>query len=65
MDQELEHYELINSQTGNVISYMSYPAGIDKKQLTMQLEKLRAELAIANQLYIELIYWQEHDHCIR
>ncbi|RYG10699.1 MAG: hypothetical protein EOO07_21730 [Chitinophagaceae bacterium] len=65
MEQELEHYEFINSQTGNVISYMSYPAGMDKKEVIMQLEKQRAALAIANQLYIELIYWQEHDHCIR
>lgn len=65
MEQELNHYEFINSQTGNVISYISLPAGIDRGELTATLEKKKSELAVANSIYIELIYWQLRDHCIR
>ena len=64
MKQEL-HYEFINSQTGNVIAYLSLPADMDEKQWKEQLEKKRAERAIDNKLFIELIYWQDKDHCIQ
>jgi hypothetical protein len=64
MKQEL-HYEFINSQTGNVIAYLSLPADMDEKQRKEQLEKKRAERAIDNKLFIELIYWQDKDHRIQ
>ncbi|WP_295797851.1 hypothetical protein [Mucilaginibacter sp.] len=64
MKQEL-HYEFINSQTGNVIAYLSLSADMDEKQRKEQLEKKRAERAIDNKLFIELIYWQEKDHRIQ
>ncbi|MBE9584776.1 hypothetical protein IM792_09990 [Mucilaginibacter sp. JRF] len=65
MEQELKHYEFINLQTGNVISYISLPASITGFKLEQQLAKKKTELAINNQLYLDLIYWQDHDHCIR
>jgi len=64
MEKEL-HYEFINSETGNVIAYLSLPADMDEKERTEQLEKKRAERAIENKLYIELIYWQEKEHRIQ
>gem|GEM_PF-1301052 len=64
MEKEL-HYEFSNSQTGNVIAYLSLPADMDEKERTEQLEKKRAERAIENKLYIELIYWQDKEHRIQ
>jgi len=64
MEKEL-HYEFVNSQTGNVIAYMSLPADMDEKQRKEQLEKKRAERAIDNKLFIELIYWQDKNHRIQ
>jgi hypothetical protein len=64
MEKEL-HYEFINSETGNVIAYLSLPADMDEKQRKEQLEKKRAERAIDNKLFIELIYWQDKDHRIQ
>jgi hypothetical protein len=63
MKQEL-HYEFINSQTGNVIAYLSLPADMDEKQRKEQLEKKRVERAIDNKLFIALIYWQDTTHRI-
>ena len=65
MDPEVNHYEFINSQTGNVIAYISFPANMDEREITRLLERKKTELAIINMLYIDLIYWQDHDHCIR
>ena len=66
-DMEEEHidYEFVNSKTGNVIGYLSLAAGTDEKERTGHLEKKKAELAIDNRMYIELIYWQEQDQGVR
>jgi hypothetical protein len=65
MKQELKHYEFINLQTGNVISHITLPASLTGTELEHQLYRKRTELAVNKQLYLELIYWQDHDHCIR
>ncbi|RKR82835.1 hypothetical protein BDD43_3025 [Mucilaginibacter gracilis] len=65
MGQDLIHYQFINSQTGNVIAYLSLPSHMDKKQLAQQLEIKRAELATSNRLNLNLIYWQDKDNPIR
>ncbi|GAA4930522.1 hypothetical protein [Mucilaginibacter defluvii] len=65
MKQELKHYEFINLQTGNVISYITLPASLTGAELEQQLERKKTELAVNKRLYLELIYWQDHDHCIR
>ncbi len=64
MDKKL-HYEFVNSQTGNVIAYLSLSVNMDEKERTGKLAKKKAELAVLNKLYIELIYWQYPDHAIR
>ena len=65
MVRESKHYELINSQTGNAIAYFSLPGNTELKQEAEILEKKRAELAAANKLYIDLVYWQERNHVVR
>lgn len=59
MEQPLIHYEFINSQTGNVISYLSLPATMNKDEQIEQLKKKQAEVAICNKLYIGRVYWRE------
>ena len=59
------YYEFVNSQTGNVIAYLRLPASMDEDDRQAKLEKKRAELAIANGLFVELIFWQDHDHPIQ
>jgi hypothetical protein len=65
MEQQLDHYEFINSQTGNVICYLTVPTNISERELNTQLEKKRAELAVRNSLFVGLIYWQVEGHVIR
>ena len=65
MEQQLDHYEFINSQTGNVICYLTVPNDVSESELAEKLQKRRAELAVKNNLYVELIYWQVEGHVIR
>jgi hypothetical protein len=64
MEKEL-HYEFVNSQTGNMIAYLSLLAILGKKEQTGKLEEKKAELATSNKLNIELIYWQDKEHRIQ
>lgn len=59
MEQPLIHYEFINSQTGNVIGYLSLPTDMNKKDQIEKLKKKQTEVAISNKLYIALIYWKD------
>jgi hypothetical protein len=63
MEKEI-HYEFVNSQTGYVIGHLSLPAAMNTKERIEMVEKKKAELAISNKLFLEIIYWQDHDHPI-
>ncbi|RCH54437.1 hypothetical protein DJ568_11465 [Mucilaginibacter hurinus] len=65
METQVNHYEFINLQTGNVIAYASYPVDIDKAECLAKLERKKNELATIHRVNFELIYWQEHEHSIR
>jgi hypothetical protein len=65
METQLNHFEFINSLTGNVICYLTVPVDMPDNELEKKLEKRRAELAVSNRLYIDLIYWQVEGHVIR
>ena len=65
MKQKVVNYEFVNSQTGNVIAYLPLPAHMDENERQAALGKKQAELAIANKMFLELIYWQHPDHPIR
>jgi len=64
MEKEL-HYEFINSQTGNVIAYLSLPAILGEKERIGKLEEKKTEIATTHKLKPELIYWQDKDHRIQ
>jgi hypothetical protein len=65
METLLNHFEFINSLTGNVICHLSVPTDVSDSDLEKKLAKRRAELAVSNRLYIDLIYWQVEGHVIR
>jgi hypothetical protein len=64
MEQELYHYQFINTLTGNIIAYRSVPADLAKQEHTKILERKREELAASHTLDLEQIYWQDQDHPI-
>ena len=64
MEQELNHYQFINTQTGNVIAYRSVLTDLGKQEQTKILEKKRAEVATSNELSLDLVFWQDQDHPI-
>jgi hypothetical protein len=59
MEEPLINYEFINSQTDNVIGYLSLPADMNPDEQTKQLKKKQAEIAISSKLYIALVYWRK------
>lgn len=65
METPLKHYEFINVRTGNAIAYVSLPADMEQAERLAALERKKTELAAANQLNFELIYWQDHERCIK
>jgi hypothetical protein len=58
LKKAVNHYEFINSQTGDIIAYFSIPIDINEKERNEQLVKKKAELAVSNTLFIDMIYWQ-------
>jgi hypothetical protein len=64
MNKKLNNYQFVNSQTGNIIAYLSLPVDVDGDQLTELLKKRRAELAIEHKLFYEVIFWQDKNHPI-
>lgn len=65
MEQEVKHYEFLNLRTGNALAYVSIPANMPPAEITAALERKKIEIATANRMNLELIYWQDHDHCIK
>ena len=61
---EKNHFEFINSQTGNTIAYLSLPASLDKEEQLQKLEEKRVSLATEHKLRLDLIYWQDKNSAI-
>jgi hypothetical protein len=59
MKKNNKHYKFINSQTGYAIYYHSLPDDLEEKQIKEELEKIRAQVAIKNGIYLETVYWEE------
>lgn len=59
MKKNNKHYKFINSQTGYAIHYHSLADDLDEKQIKEELEKIRAQVAIKNGIYLETVYWEE------
>ena len=59
MKTDKKHYKFINSQTGNAIYYHSANSGLSTDELKAELDKVKAEVAIKNGLFIDIVYWEE------
>lgn len=54
-----KHYKFINSKTGNVIYHQSLKADLSEDQVKAELEKIKAEVASKNAVFLDTIYWEE------
>ena len=54
-----KHYKFINSKTGNVLFYHSLKSDIGIGQIKIELEKIKAQVASKNSVFLDTIYWEE------
>jgi len=54
-----KHYKFINSKTGNVLFYHSLKGDIGQEQIKIELEKVKAQVASQNSVFLDTIYWEE------
>ncbi len=54
-----KHYKFINSKTGNVIYHHTLKAGITEAEIKTEMEKIKAEVASKNAVFLDTIYWEE------
>jgi hypothetical protein len=54
-----KHYKFINSKTGYVIYHFSLQADLDEAEAKTELEKVKAEVASKNSVFLDTIYWEE------
>lgn len=59
MSKSDKHYKFINSQTGYVIYYYSISNALEAEEIKKELEKIRAQVAIRNGIYLDTVYWEE------
>jgi hypothetical protein len=54
-----KHFKFINSKTGNVIFYHSINSDVSADQIKVELEKIKAQVASQNSVFLDTIYWEE------
>lgn len=54
-----KHYKCINSRTGYAIFYHSLNKALSADELKAELERIKAQVAIKNDIYQETLYWEE------
>ena len=54
-----KHYKFINSKTGNVLFYHSLKSDIGMDQIKFELDKIKAQVASHNSIFLDTIYWEE------
>jgi hypothetical protein len=59
MKKAVKHYKFINSAAGYAIYYHSLDENLEAEQVKEELEKVKAQVAIKNGIYLETIYWEE------
>lgn len=59
MKTAVKHYKFINSKTGNVIYYYSFTADLNEREIKEELEKVKAQVAAQNSLYMDTLYWEK------
>jgi hypothetical protein len=55
----VKHYKFINSQTGYAIYYHTIVEAASTDQIKAILEKIRVQVAVQNNIFLETIYWEE------
>jgi hypothetical protein len=59
MKKSNKHYKFINCKTGNAIYYYSISDALGPEQIKEELEKIKAQVAIQNRIYMDTVYWEE------
>jgi hypothetical protein len=59
MKKRSKHFKFINSQTGYVIFYCSISDDLDHDKVKAELEKIKAQVAVNNGIFLETVYWEE------
>jgi hypothetical protein len=54
-----KHYKCINSRTGYAIHYHSLDSSLGHDEIKTELDKVKAQVAIKNDIYQETLYWEE------
>ncbi|GAA4088860.1 hypothetical protein GCM10022392_07660 [Mucilaginibacter panaciglaebae] len=54
-----KHYKFINSKTGYVIYHHTITETLTEAEAKAELEKIKAEVASKNRLFLDTIYWEE------
>ncbi|MES2377761.1 MAG: hypothetical protein V4553_14340 [Bacteroidota bacterium] len=54
-----KHYKFINSKTGYVIFHFSLKDDLDEADAKAELEKVKANVASKNRIFLDTIYWEE------
>jgi len=52
-------YKFINSETGNVIYYHTCTGEFAEDKLKEELEKVKAQVAIKNGIFVGTVFWEE------
>jgi len=59
METADKHYKFINSKTGYAIFYHSLSSKLSTGKVKEELEKVKAQVAIKNDIYLDTVYWEE------
>lgn len=54
-----KHYKFINSETGYVIYYYTIKPGAPDGDIKKELENVKAQVAIKNNIFVGTVFWQE------
>ncbi|MGF7082541.1 hypothetical protein [Mucilaginibacter sp. UYCu711] len=54
-----KHYKFINSKTGYVIYHFTLKNDLNETDAKAQLEKVKADVATKNRIFLDTIYWEE------
>ena len=54
-----KHYNLINNATGYAIYYHTLSGELETNKIKEELEKVKVQVAIKNNIFVETIFWQE------
>jgi len=54
-----KHFKFINSKTGYVIYHHSLTDELGETDIKIELEKVKADVASKNSLFLDTIYWEE------